>query len=60
MTFIAFIIGIFNIVVATLVTCKVGKEAGCFGKVALFIGSIILLKLIEFVLISIFTLLIFV
>ena len=51
MTFIAFIIGIFNIVVATLVTCKVGKEAGCFGKVALFIGSIILLRLIEFVLI---------
>ena len=60
MTIIAFIIGIFNIVVATLVTCKVGKEAGCFGKIALFIGSIILLRLIEFILISILTLLIFV
>lgn len=60
MAFITFIIGIFNIVVAMLVTCKVGKEAGCFGKIALFIGSIILLKLIEFILISILALLIFV
>ena len=58
--FIALCIGIFNIAVAVIVTGKVGNDAGCFGKVAVFIGTIVLLKIIEFIAFSVISLILFV
>ena len=60
MSFIALCIGIFNIAVAVIVTGKVGNDTGCFGKVAVFVGTIILLKIIEFIAFSIVSLILFV
>lgn len=51
MSFLGFLLFIFNVVVTVIVVGKVGNDCGCLGKAVVAIGTYVLLKIIEILLI---------
>ena len=60
MSFLGFLLFIFNVVVTAIVVGKIGNNYGCLGKIVVAIGTYVLLKVIEILLISLLVTLFFV
>lgn len=60
MSFLGFLLFIFNVVVMVIVVGKVGNNCGCLGKAVIAIGTYVVLKIIEFILVSLIVTLFFV
>lgn len=60
MSFLGFLLFIFNVVVTVIVVGKVGNDCGCLGKTIIVIGTYVFLKIIEILLIFLITTLFFV
>lgn len=60
MSFLGFLLFIFNVVVTVIVVGKVGNDCGCLGKVVVAIGTYVVLKIIEIILVSLIVTLFFV
>jgi hypothetical protein len=60
MSFLGFLLFIFNVVVTVIVVGKVGNNCGCLGKAVIAIGTYVVLKIIEILLISLIVTLFFV
>lgn len=60
MSFLGFLLFIFNVVVTAIVVGKVGNDCGCLGKAAIAIGTYVLLKIAEILLVFFITTLFFV
>ncbi len=60
MSFLGFLLFIFNVVVTAIVVGKVGNDCGCLGKAAVAIGTYVLLKIAEILLVFFITTLFFV
>lgn len=60
MSFLGFLLFIFNVVVTVIVVGKVGNNCGCLGKTVVAIGTYVLLKIIEILLVFLITTLFFV
>ena len=60
MSFLGFLLFIFNVVVTVIVVEKVGNNCGCLGKIVIAIGTYVFLEIIEILLISLIMTLFFV
>lgn len=60
MSFLGFLLFIFNVVVTVIVVGKVGNNCGCLGKIVIVIGTYVFLKIIEILLVSLIVTLFFV
>lgn len=60
MSFLGFLLFIFNVVVTVIVVGKVSNNCGCFGKAVIAIGTYVVLKIIEILLVSLIVTLFFV
>ena len=60
MSFLGFLLFIFNVVVTVIVVGKVGNDCGCLGKVVIAIGTYVVLKIVEIILVSLIVTLFFV
>ena len=55
-----FFLTIFNIVATVIIVSKIGNNCGCFGKAIIALGSLVALKLLEYLLIGLLTFALFV
>lgn len=60
MSFLGFLLFIFNVIVTVIVVGKFGNNCGCLGKTIIAIGTYILLKIVEILLVSLLVTLFFV
>ena len=60
MSFLGFLLFIFNVGVTVIVVGKVGNNCGCLGKAVIAIGTYVVLKIIEIILVSLIVTLFFV
>ena len=60
MSFLGFLLFIFNVVVTVIVVGKAGNNCGCLGKAVIAIGTYVCLKIIEIILVSLIVTLFFV
>lgn len=60
MSFLGFLLFIFNVIVTVIVVGKIGNNYGCLGKTIIAIGTYVLLKIAEILLVSLLVTLFFV